>query len=110
MKAGTAQKLVLNMLTTAAMVRVGKVYGNLMVDVKPTNAKLVERAIRIVMQATGVSREQAGEILTEAGMNPKMAIVMLKRNCDARQAARYLEAAGGFIRRAIEVEEKELEK
>lgn len=109
MKAGTAQKLVLNMLTTATMVKLGKVYGNLMVDVKPTNAKLVERAKRIVMQATGVSREQAGEILQQAGMNPKTAIVMLKRNCDAAQAARYLTVAGGFIDRAIEIEEKGIE-
>lgn len=109
MKAGTAQKLVLNMLTTATMVKLGKVYGNLMVDVKPTNAKLVERAKRIVAQATGVSREQAGEILTEAGMNPKTAIVMIKKSCDAAQAVRFLAAAGGFIDRAIEIEEKGIE-
>lgn len=109
MKAGTAQKLVLNMLTTATMVKLGKVYGNLMVDVKPTNAKLVERAKRIVAQATGVSREQAGEVLTEAGMNPKTAIVMIKKSCDAAQAAVFLAAAGGFIDRAIELEEKGIE-
>ena len=110
MKAGTAQKLVLNMLTTATMVKLGKVYGNLMVDVKPTNAKLVERAKRIVTQATGVSREQAGEILLQAGMSPKIAIVMIKRSCDAAQAVRFLAAAGGFIDRAIEIEKKGIEK
>ncbi|MBP2637531.1 MAG: N-acetylmuramic acid 6-phosphate etherase [Firmicutes bacterium] len=110
MKAGTAQKLVLNMLTTATMIKLGKVYGNLMVDVKPNNAKLVERAKRIVAQAAGVSREQAGEVLTEAGMNPKTAIVMIKRNCDATQAERFLAAAGGFIDKAIEIEEKGITK
>lgn len=110
LKAGTAQKLVLNMLTTGAMVGLGKVYGNLMVDVKPTNAKLIERANRIVMQATGASHEYARTILAEAGMNPKKAIVMIKRNCNAEQAAAYLAAANGFIRKAIEMEEKELER
>ncbi len=110
LKAGTAQKLVLNMLTTATMVRLGKVYGNLMVDVKPTNAKLVERAKRIVTQATGVSREMAGDVLVQARMNPKTAIVMIKKSCDAQQAARFLAAADGFIRRAIDMEEKEIEK
>lgn len=110
LKAGTAQKLVLNMLTTAAMVGLGKVYGNLMVDVKPTNAKLVERASRIVIQATGTSYEHAGKILVEAGMNPKKAIVMIKRECNAGQAAAYLAEAKGFIRKAIELEEKEIER
>lgn len=109
MKAGTAQKLVLNMLTTATMVRLGKVYGNLMVDVKPTNAKLVARAKQIVAQATGVSCEKAGEILTQAGMNPKTAIVMIKRDCSAEQAACYLAAVGGFIRKAI-IDEKRMER
>ena len=110
MKAGTAQKLVLNMLTTAAMVRLGKVYGNLMVDVQPTNLKLVERAKRMVAQATGVSRERAEEVLAQAGLNPKTAIIMIKRACSAEQAANYLMATGGFIRRALTIEDKELEK
>lgn len=110
MKAGTAQKLVLNMLTTATMIRLGKVYGNLMVDVRPTNAKLLERAKRIVAQATDVSRERAGEVLVQAGLNPKTAIVMIKRGCSAEQAAHYLTAAGGFIRKAITMIDKEMER
>lgn len=108
MKAGTAQKMVLNMLTTAAMVGLGKVYGNLMVDVRPTNAKLMERAKRIVTLGTGVSRECAGQILGEAGLNPKTAIVMIKRGCSAEQAGSYLAAAGGFIRKALTITEEEL--
>lgn len=110
MKAGTAQKLVLNMLTTATMIRLGKVYGNLMVDVRPTNAKLMERAKRIVALGAGVSREQAGEVLVQAGLNPKTAIVMIKRECSAEQAARYLTAASGFIRQAITSIDKEMER
>ncbi|MEN6566733.1 MAG: N-acetylmuramic acid 6-phosphate etherase [Veillonellales bacterium] len=110
MKAGTAQKLVLNMLTTASMIRLGKVYGNLMVDVRPTNGKLMERAKRIVGQATGVSRERAGEVLAQAGFNPKTAIVMLKRGCSAEQASRYLAAAGGYIRKAITTMDEERER
>lgn len=110
MKAGTAQKLVLNMLTTATMIRLGKVYGNLMVDVRPTNAKLVERAKRIVAQAAGVSRDRAGEVLTQAGMNPKKAIIMLKQECSAEQAASTLLAAGGLLSKAITIMKEELEK
>lgn len=110
MKAGTAQKLVLNMLTTAVMVRLGKVYGNLMIDVRASNEKLVERAKRIVAEATGTSRETAGEALALAGLNPKTAIVMIERHCSAEQAAAYLAAAGGFIRQALSIDEKESEK
>jgi N-acetylmuramic acid 6-phosphate etherase len=110
MKAGTAQKLVLNMLTTATMVQLGKVYGNLMVDVQPTNRKLVERAKRIVAEATGVSRERAEEALARAGLNPKTAIVMIKRECSAENAAVCLAAAGGFIRRALTIDESELKR
>lgn len=109
MKAGTAQKIVLNMLSTAAMIRIGKVYGNLMVDVQPTNEKLVERAKRIVAAATGVSKESAGEVLAQAGLNPKTAIMMIKCGCSAEQAGKYLAAAGGFISRALLMNEKELE-
>ena len=110
MKAGTAQKLVLNMLTTATMIRLGKVYGNLMVDVRPTNAKLIERAKRIVAMGAGVSRQRAGEVLVQAGLNPKTAIVMIKRECSAELAAHYLTAAGGFIRKAITINDEEMEK
>lgn len=109
LKAGTAQKMVLNMLSTAAMVRLGKVYGNLMVDVQPTNCKLVERAKRIVAAATGVSKEQAGEVLAQAGLHPKTAIIMLKRACSAQQAGKYLAAAKGMVSRALTVDEREME-
>lgn len=102
MKAGTAQKLVLNMLTTATMIRLGKVYGNLMVDVQPTNQKLKERAKRIVTEAAGVTSEQAGEVLEEAGWNAKTAIVMLKCGCSSQEAEQRLEAADGLIRGALE--------
>jgi N-acetylmuramic acid 6-phosphate etherase len=78
MKAGTAQKLVLNMLSTEAFVRLGYVYGNLMVNVQPKNAKLVDRARRIIAQAAGVSYERAGELLAQAGDNVRTAILMAK--------------------------------
>src|SRR5207344_127363 len=76
MKAGTAQKLVLNMLSTAAFVRLGYVYGNLMVNVQPKNHKLVNRACRIIGQAAGVSAERAAELLAESGNSVRTAIVM----------------------------------
>lgn len=106
LKAGTATKLVLNMLTTAVMIRLGKVYGNLMVDVRPTNEKLWERAKRMVAEAAGVTREQAAAALEAAGMSAKTAIVMLKRGCSAEEAKGHLAAAGGFIRKAINQCEK----
>jgi N-acetylmuramic acid 6-phosphate etherase len=74
MKAGTAQKLVLNMLTTGAFIRMGYVYGNLMVNVQPKNSKLLDRARRIIAQAAGVTYERAGELLAEAGNNVPAAI------------------------------------
>lgn len=102
MKAGTATKMVLNMLSTAAMVRLGKVYGNLMVDVRPTNVKLRERARRMVAEAAGVSREQAGQVLERAGWNAKTAIVMLQCGCSPAEADARLGLAGGFIHKAIQ--------
>ncbi|SHE25219.1 N-acetylmuramic acid 6-phosphate etherase [Actinomyces glycerinitolerans] len=102
LKAGTSQKLVLNMISTAAMVRMGKVYGNLMVDVAPNNTKLIERAERIVMAAAGCGREQARAALRAAGGHAKTAIVMVIRGVDAAQARRALDAADGFVRAAIE--------
>ncbi|MDR3564977.1 MAG: N-acetylmuramic acid 6-phosphate etherase [Negativicutes bacterium] len=110
LKAGTATKLVLNMLTTAVMIRSGKVYGNLMVDVRPTNDKLWERAKRMVAEAAGATREQAGAALEAAGKNAKTAIVMLKCGCLADEAQRRLAAADGFIRKAINQTEKENNK
>lgn len=102
MKAGTAQKMVLNMISTAAMVRLGKVYGNLMVDVRPLNRKLWARACRIVAEAAGVPVEEAARLLERAGRNVKVAIVMAVRGCDHREAAERLARAGGVVRKALE--------
>lgn len=102
MKAGSAQKMVLNMLSTVSMIKFGKVYRNLMVDVAPTNHKLVERAKRIVELATGCDGKQAEEALTEAHNRPKVAIVMLEASCSAEEAEKLLDNADGFVRRAIE--------
>ena len=101
MKAGTAQKLVLNMLTTATMIRLGKTYGNLMVDVQPTNAKLRERAVRIVKEATGIDEQQAREALREAGDDVKVAIVALLEGVPAAEARARLAVAGGVVRAAL---------
>jgi N-acetylmuramic acid 6-phosphate etherase len=101
MKAGTAQKLVLNMLTTAAMIRRGKVYSNLMVDVQATNKKLIERAKRIVVMATGASREQAEAAIEQAGGSAKAAIVMILAGVTAQEAEDRLIKAQGFVAKAI---------
>jgi N-acetylmuramic acid 6-phosphate etherase len=101
MKAGTAQKLVLNMLTTGAFIRMGYVYGNLMVNVQPKNAKLADRARRIVAQAAGVTDERAGELLEAAGNSVRTAIVMGKTGAARVEAERRLAAAGGDISRAL---------
>jgi len=101
MKAGTAQKLVLNMLTTGAFIRMGYVYGNLMVNVQPKNAKLADRARRIVAQAAGVTDERAGELLDAAGNSVRVAIVMGKTGAARIEAERRLAAAGGDISRAL---------
>ncbi|MGV7963405.1 N-acetylmuramic acid 6-phosphate etherase [Photorhabdus tasmaniensis] len=101
MKAGTAQKLILNMLTAGAMIRTGKVYGNLMVDVEATNAKLVERQKNIVMAATECNREQAEQALAECDGHCKTAIVMILAGIDAQQAKALLEKNHGFIHPAI---------
>lgn len=102
MKAGTAQKLVLNMITTAAMVRRGKTLGNLMIDLRPGSAKLVERSRRIVMRVTGCAYEEAVHLLREAGNSVKTAIVMGRRDCDRDTAERILRESGGFVRQALE--------
>ena len=101
MKSGTAQKMVLNMLSTGAMIKLGKVYGNLMVDVKPTNAKLVERCKRIVCEATGVDYDTATEALEKCGYRAKVAIVMLKTGSDVHEAERRLEAHEGRVAQAV---------
>jgi N-acetylmuramic acid 6-phosphate etherase len=101
MKSGTAQKLVLNMLTTTAMIRLGKVYENMMVDLQLTNQKLVERSKRIIMMATGVDYDRAGEVLEQAKGHVKSAIVMIKANVSLDEAQKRIEAANGFVRGAI---------
>ncbi|MBE2316123.1 N-acetylmuramic acid 6-phosphate etherase [Solirubrobacter sp. CPCC 204708] len=101
LKAGTAQKLVLNMLSTLAMVRLGKTYGNLMVDVRVTNEKLRDRATRIVEQVTGAPREQAVRALAQAGDDAKVASVMLRVGVSAGEARERLTAADGHLRRAL---------
>jgi N-acetylmuramic acid 6-phosphate etherase len=102
LKAGTAQKLVLNMFSTIAMVQLGKTYGNLMVDLGATNAKLRERAIRMVRTVTGASRERAEEALEASGMRAKLAILRLERGLDADEATARLAAAGGRLRDVLE--------
>lgn len=101
MKSGTAQKMVLNMLSTGAMIKLGKVYGNLMVDVKPSNEKLVRRCVTIVCSATDCTEEEAVDALEQCGYHPKTAIVMLLRGVDAETADRLLEAAGGRIAKVL---------
>lgn len=100
--AGTATKMVLNMFSTITMIRMGKTYRTLMVDVKATNAKLVRRAIRIVTLATGVGEDRAERALDEADWNAKVAIAMLASGLDADQARAALEAADGFLGRIVD--------
>jgi len=101
MKAGTATKLVLNTLTTGAMIRLGKVYGNLMVDLKATNEKLRDRAVRIVMEMTGLSRPRAMRLLARAEGKVKAALVMHFRRVDLIRALAILKENGEFLRPAI---------
>jgi N-acetylmuramic acid 6-phosphate etherase len=101
MKAGTATKLILNTITTAAMIRLGKVYGNLMVDLRATNDKLRDRAQRIVMAAAGVDRARAVQLLNEAHGHAKAAIVMHKLGLGYKEAVKRLDAYGGFVRAAL---------
>ena len=101
LKAGTATKLVLNMLTTGAFIRLGYVYGNLMVNVQPKNSKLVDRAQRIIAGATGLSYDKAGEVLIAAGRDVKTAIVMARSGCSREEAHARLAAAGGRITGAL---------
>jgi N-acetylmuramic acid 6-phosphate etherase len=101
MKSGTAQKLVLNMITTGAMIRSGKVYENMMVDLQMTNAKLVERSIRTVMTVTDVSYEEASSVLNAAGGHVKTALVMIMGETTVDVAREALDRAKGFVREAI---------
>ena len=101
LKAGTAQKMILNMITTGAMVRIGKAYQNLMVDVVQSNEKLETRAENIVIAATGVERSQARQTIDAAGGKVKLAITMILTGRDVEQAAQLLEEAGGRVRDAL---------
>ncbi|HEY7354215.1 MAG TPA: N-acetylmuramic acid 6-phosphate etherase [Terriglobales bacterium] len=101
MKAGTAEKMVLNILTTGAMVRLGYVYGNLMVNLHQKNSKLGERALRILQTALEISREQARRVLARAGNDVPIAIVMQKAGLSRSQAKDFLNNANGHVRRAI---------
>ncbi len=101
MKAGTATKLVLNTITTGAMIRIGKTYGNLMVDLQATNAKLEDRSERILCEVCGVTREEARDLLGQSGRRVKTAIVMQKLGVSRDEADRRLAAQGGVVRRVI---------
>jgi N-acetylmuramic acid 6-phosphate etherase len=101
MKAGTAQKLVLNMLSTGTFIRLGYVYGNLMVNVQPKNEKLVDRARRIIAKAAGVSPERARELLAESGSSVRTAIVMGRAGIARQEAERRLAASRGRVRQAL---------
>lgn len=101
MKAGTATKLILNMLTTTSMIKIGKVYENLMVDLRATNVKLADRAERIIMTVTGINREDAKKLLDLAFGNAKIAIVMQKLGIDYPEAKKRLDAQGGFVRKVL---------
>jgi len=107
MKAGTAQKLVLNMISTAAFVRTGKAYENMMVDLMANSQKLVERSRRTVMAVTGVDYDAAARAIEVAGRSVKSAIVMLKLGCPREEAERLLRQTGGFVRHAIESSRRE---
>ena len=102
MKAGTAQKMALNMLSTATMVKLGGTYDGLMVDVTPTNEKLKKRAVGIIMEIAACTEDDAAMALESAGMNPKLAALMLKSGLGRDKAAKLLEASGGSLRAAME--------
>lgn len=101
LKAGTAQKLLLNMISTVSMIQIGKVYKNLMVDVQPTNEKLVERSKRIIMEATGISYEEASTYYDQSKQNIKVAILMVLTNCTVEEALKKLQTSNGFVRQAL---------
>ena len=105
MKSGTAQKLVLNMITTTAMICLGKVYENMMIDLQMTNLKLRERAKRIVMTTTGISYDEAVGYLTKSDFHVKSALVMIKANVSLSEAKARLKRANGFVRAAIDGKE-----
>lgn len=110
MKSGTAQKMVLNMLTTCSMIKLGKVYGNLMVDLKASNKKLEDRALRLIVHATGVEPERAKNSLAQAGGHVKLAILMVKSGLAPQRAQELLDRCEGRLAQAIEAAEREGEE
>lgn len=104
MKSGAAQKMVLNMLTTASFIRLGKVYGNMMIDLQMTSAKLVERSKRVVMMITGVDYDKAEEVLSVSKGHVKTAIVMILGDMSYDEARKRLDQSGGFVRNALGAE------
>ncbi len=103
MKAGTATKMILNMISTTVMVKLGKVYGNLMVDLMAVNHKLIDRGTRIIMQVSGLDYEDAKKKLMEADGSVKLALVMQCHECNAKEARRKLKEANGYLNRVIEL-------
>ena len=101
LKAGTATKMILNMITTGAMIRLGKTYGNLMIDLRATNVKLVDRSLRIVAEVCGLSREESRELLAKAGGSVKLAVVMNALGVSKDEAEAALEKNSGVVRRTI---------
>ena len=101
MKAGTATKMVLNMISTATMVQLGKVYGNLMVDLMTVNDKLIDRGLRIIQDITGATYNVAKSKLSESDNSVKVAVVMIKKSCSKEDALNMLEQENGFLRRVI---------
>lgn len=102
MKSGTAQKMILNMISTATMIRLGKVYHNLMIDVQTTNVKLVDRGIRIISEIGGTTYDQAKDYLAKSNNNVKIACVMAVKQCSCEQATTMLAQQGGILRKVIE--------
>ncbi len=101
LKAGTATKMVLNILTTASMIRLGKTYGNLMVDVQPKSSKLRDRAIRIVVELCGIDSIKAHEHLEITNWNVKASVLMIKKNIDLPEALDLIEKNKGFLKNAL---------
>ena len=103
LKAGTATKMVLNMLTTASMILLGKTYGNLMVDVQPKSSKLKDRAIRIVMELCEIERSSAQKLLEDSGWNVKASVLMHKKNISLEESLNILDQNEGFLKKALEL-------
>jgi N-acetylmuramic acid 6-phosphate etherase len=107
MKSGTAQKMVLNIISTTVMIKLGKVYGNLMVDLKASNIKLYQRSIRMIRSTTGISDKEAAHYLKEAGGHVKLAIMMIKSGLPKIQADNLLKQKDGHLKAALGAIEKE---